>query len=119
MLLSCVLHHVTAELSDGFTHVFHVQRKAGGLVLTSHTLRSAAGRLQAQRVAPERENARSNGGSRAMRVMSFNIWNYNGNWKARVAMIADVIEASGAGGGGWVGWQRAMRRGRRLRWCVV
>ena len=100
MLLSRVLHHVTAELSDGFTHDFQVQRKADGLVLTSHTLRAANG---LQRVTRARENARPNGGSRAIRVMSFNIWNYNGNWRARAVIIADVIEASGAGCRGWGG----------------
>ena len=88
MALSCVVHYISAELSDGLVHVFEVQRKGHGLALTSHTLQAAA------------PVARVRGGSKGLtsiRVMSFNIWNYNGNWMARARMIADVIEASGAG----------------------
>jgi hypothetical protein len=101
MIQSCVQHHVTAELSDGFVHAFEVQRKGHGLVLTSHTLHAqAAGLLFVERSSRMRENLRRRAGSTEMRIMSFNIWNYNGNWRARAVLIADVIEAGGAGGGG-------------------
>jgi hypothetical protein len=101
MIISCIVHDITVELSDGLVHVFEVQRKSHGLALTSHTLRhmtraprpSALGRSA---WVPDKPH----GGSKATRIMSFNIWNYNGNWLARARMIADVIEASGAGA--WV-----------------
>lgn len=104
MVLSCIVHYITVELSDGLMHVFEVQRKSHGLALTSHTLRSAASPLG--RSARERENPHVR--SKETRIMSFNIWNYNGNWLARARMIADVIEASGAGAGvlrGGVVWR--------------
>jgi hypothetical protein len=97
MALSCAVHYVTAELSDGFVHMFQVQRKGHGLALLSHTLQAPLpGTLHDSR------SAWSSSGSTGIRVMSFNIWNYNGNWAARARAIADVIEASGAGclGGG-------------------
>ena len=105
MALSCVVHYISAELSDGLVHLFEVQRKGHGLALTSHTLQTAAP------VARVRENSGiGSKGLTSIRVMSFNIWNYNGNWMARARMIADVIEASGAGIGVnrrsvvWGGW---------------
>ena len=98
MTLSCIVHIITAELSDGLLHVFQVQRKDHGLSLTSHTLQaSAPGRLAFVRNSRSRDDMRSLGGNLGIRIMSFNIWNYNGNWPARARMIADVIEASGAG----------------------
>ncbi len=111
MTLSCVLHVVAAELSDGFVHVFEVQRKRHGLQLSSHTLQAAApGMLLLDRSARMRETMTPRGDSKGVRVMSFNIWNYNGNWKARAVMIADVIEASGAGRGGGGGACCCVRR---------
>ena len=98
MALSCIVHAVTAELSDGLVHVFQVQRKDHGLSLTSHTLHaSVPGRVTFVRNNRMRDDNRSPAGNSGIRIMSFNIWNYNGNWPARARMIADVIEASGAG----------------------
>jgi hypothetical protein len=95
MMLSCIMHDITVELSDGKVHVFQVQRKSHGLLLTSHTLRAP------RHAAHSRTRPRDNvhGGGKGTRIMSYNIWNYNGNWLARARMIGDVIEASGAGDG--------------------
>ena len=98
MNLACIVHYITVELSDGLVHMFQVQRKGSGLALISHTLQSEApGKLTATRRARLHQSWQSPGGHTGIRVMSFNIWNYNGNWMARARMIADVIESSGAG----------------------
>ena len=119
MTLSCAVHYVTAELSDGFVHMFQVQRKGHGLVLLSHTLQPPLpGTLHVGRSARMQHGARSPGGSSGIRVMSFNIWNYNGNWAARARAIADVIEASGAGCCGWWGGGVGGRSGTCcVCWC--